>query len=151
MLTPEQAASHKVKKHHFNSIVYSQASELKGASKTATNFHLTPLPGTTLGLADDHLGQNNSITPLQNQSGRQELTNHSQLTCPPSAAATNAKLNVEYVQKSKSSAAPHVKEFLNKEWKKTKFNVPKIQMPPIIANHNKPLSLNDKQMFGCYI
>ena len=56
MLTPEQAASHKVKRHHFNSIVYNQTSDMKGASKTATNFHLTPLPGTTIGLTEEKIG-----------------------------------------------------------------------------------------------
>ena len=69
----------------------------------------------------------------------------------PSSAAEQSKMSVDYEKKSKSSATPHIKDSLNKDWKKTKFNVPKIQMPPIIANHNKPLSLNDKQMFGCYI
>ena len=54
-------------------------------------------------------------------------------------------------EKSKSGAPPHVKEMLSKDQKKLKFNVPKVQMPPIMGNYNKPLTLNDKQMFGCYI
>ena len=78
------------------------------------------------------------------------MYNTSMLSQPPSAAVPS-KLNLDYKQKSKSSATPHVKDSLNKEWKKTKFNVPKVQMPPILSNHNKPISLNDKQMFGCYI
>lgn len=56
---------------------------------------------------------------------------------------------MESVQKSKSNPASSTKE--SKDWKKGKFNMPKIQMPPILADYNKPLSMNDKQMFGCYI
>ena len=56
---------------------------------------------------------------------------------------------MESVQKSKSNPTSTTKE--SKDWKKGKFNMPKIQMPPILADYNKPLSMNDKQMFGCYI
>ena len=70
MLTPDQASnSHKVKKHQFNSIVYTLSPDFKHASKTAVNFHLTPLAHPTGGFTDDKNDQNCSITPLLNPSG----------------------------------------------------------------------------------
>ena len=46
------------------------------------------------------------------------------------------------MQKAKSNPVSQTKE--SKDWKKAKFNMPRIQMPPILADHNKPLSMNDK-------
>ena len=112
-------------------------------------INLTPLPRKADPFSDLENETKSPSHRVQSDWQKSKQTAFNQTSYTQATAFQDKAAKAEAIQKAKSNPAGQSKEA--KEQKKAKFQMPKIQMPPILADYNKPLSMNDKQMFGCYI
>ena len=114
--------------------------------------NMTPLPRRADPYSDIEKEFSTNKSPshrVQSDWQKQKQTVLNQTSYTQITAFQDKAAKAETIQKIKSNPIGQSKE--SKDQKKAKFQMPKIQMPPILADYNKPLSMNDKQMFGCYI